>query len=126
YDTYAEAGEVLAENPDVVFIATGGLPNTSFLESGEELVTDTWDVLTGNALSGEVLVHDAHGGHPAMDAAEVLAENGARVHISTPERTLAPDVGGMNSPAYMEVFARHDVDIALGWQLKSVRRGDAG
>src|SRR5690348_5299967 len=34
YNTYAEAGDVMAERPDLVFVATGGLPNLSFLEAG--------------------------------------------------------------------------------------------
>ena len=32
YNAYAEAGDVLAENPDVVIVATGGLPNFADLE----------------------------------------------------------------------------------------------
>ena len=33
YNTYAEADDVLAEDPDVVVVATGGIPNTEFLNS---------------------------------------------------------------------------------------------
>jgi N-methyl-L-proline demethylase len=95
YNTYAEADTVLRENPDIVVIATGGLPNTEFLDRGADLVTDTWDVLSGTARrSGEVLVFDDHGGHQALDAAEALLESGASVEYVTPERTVAPEVGG--------------------------------
>ena len=38
----AEAADVLAEEPDVVIVATGGLPNTSFLEQGPELTVSSW------------------------------------------------------------------------------------
>ena len=31
FNTYAEADDVLAEDPDLVVIATGGVPNTEFL-----------------------------------------------------------------------------------------------
>lgn len=126
-DVYAEAEEVLAEEPDVVVIATGGLPNSSFLTAGDELVHTSWDILTSPSTpGGEVLLYDDHGGYQAMGAAEMLANNGARVHIVTPERMLAPDVGSMNSPAYLENFARHGVTTTLGWWLKSVRRADDG
>src|SRR5262249_22154732 len=47
FSTYAHAAGVLAEEPDVVFLATGGVPNTDVLESGGELVVSTWDVLSG-------------------------------------------------------------------------------
>jgi hypothetical protein len=49
YGVYADAETVLAEDPDVVIVATGGLPNRSFLYYGEDLVTDTWDVMAGTA-----------------------------------------------------------------------------
>lgn len=119
----AERDDVLAENPDAVIVATGGVPNRSFLSAGSELVSDTWDVLDGSVRpSGDVLVYDNHGGHPAMDAAESLANRGVNIHIVTPERTLAPDVGSINSPAYLRTFAENESRITLGWQLASVAR----
>ncbi|MFZ3598601.1 FAD-dependent oxidoreductase [Streptomyces sp. BH104] len=126
---YAEASDVLAEHPDLVVVATGGLPNRSFLAAGEGLVADTWDVMSGSLrprAGGEVLIYDDHGGHPAMDAAEVLVTHGARLECVTPERTLAPDVGSMNSPAYLRSFTEHDVTVTLARRLRSVRRGADG
>ncbi len=34
FNTYAEADDVLAEEPDLVIVATGGVPNTEFLAEG--------------------------------------------------------------------------------------------
>ena len=125
--TFASAAEVLAEQPDLVIVATGGLPDRSFLREGSELVLDTWDVLDGSVRpGGSILVYDDHGGHPAMDAAEVLAQRGARVEIVTPERQLAPDIGSTNYPAYLATFAEHDVSIRVAQQLLAVRRGAHG
>ena len=127
YGAFADASTVLAEEPDVVVVATGGLPNTSFLGEGEHLVTDTWDVMSGAAHpKGRVLVYDDNGAEPALDAAELLAGRGAAVELVTPERMLAPDVGGMNSPAYLQAFAEHDVTITLAQRLVGVRRADGG
>ncbi len=127
YNTYAERDDILSENPDVVIIASGGIPNTSFLAAGGELVHTTWDVLGGGPqLGGDVLLYDDNGGYPGMDAAEVLAGNGAKVRFVTPERAIAPDVGGMNSPAYLKVFAEHEVDTLLAHRLVSVERADGG
>jgi NADPH-dependent 2,4-dienoyl-CoA reductase/sulfur reductase-like enzyme len=123
----ADAGDVLAEAPDVIVLATGGLPNRSFLSEGAELVADTWDLLAGALRpTGQVLVYDDNGGYPALDAAEVLARSGARVELVTPERALAPDVGGMNAPAYLRAFAEHDVTITLAYRLHAVRRAPGG
>src|SRR5262249_59782733 len=38
FNTLAEAVDVLAEKPDVVVIATGGLPNTAIIDEGADLV----------------------------------------------------------------------------------------
>jgi 2,4-dienoyl-CoA reductase-like NADH-dependent reductase (Old Yellow Enzyme family)/thioredoxin reductase len=127
FGTYAEARDVLAEHPDLVVVATGGVPNTTFLDAGSDLVADTWDVMTGSLRPrGEVLVFDDHGGYPALDAVEVLAPTGTRIHYVTPERTLAPDVGSMNAPAYLKAFTEHGVTTTLAQRLRSVRRTGDG
>jgi N-methyl-L-proline demethylase len=124
-NAYAEADQVLAENPDIVVVATGGLPNTEFLTEGAQLVTDAWDVLCGAVRPrGKVLFYDDNGGHPGMDAAEVVARGGVEVEFVTPERTLAPDVGGVNYPGYFKAFAEFDVRVTLNERLTGVRRKD--
>jgi NADPH-dependent 2,4-dienoyl-CoA reductase/sulfur reductase-like enzyme len=121
--TYAHAADVLAESPDIVFVATGGVPNTDVLESGGDLVMSTWDVLSGAVTPAQrVLVYDDNGAHPAMQAAELLAEAGSAVEIVTPERYFAPEIGGLNHAAYAEVFHRHGVRITINARLRSVRR----
>ena len=47
YGVFAEEATVLAEQPDVVVVATGGMPDRSFLSIGQNLVLDTWDVMGG-------------------------------------------------------------------------------
>ena len=124
---FAEAADVLAENPDVVIVATGGMPNREFLGEGAELVHDVWDVMDGSLRPrGDVLVFDDHGGYPGMDAAEVLAMRGTPVEFVTPERVIAPDVGAMNSPAYLRSFAEHGVKVTLPYYLRRVRRSADG
>jgi 2,4-dienoyl-CoA reductase-like NADH-dependent reductase (Old Yellow Enzyme family) len=123
YNVYAEADDVLAERPDIVVLATGGLPNTSFLDAGEELVTTTWDLLTGTSRpAGNVILYDDHGAHPGMTAAEFIAETGAKLEFVTPERVLAPDIGATSYPPYLEVFSKRGVKVSLNLRLESVRR----
>jgi len=127
FNSYVEADEVLAEKPDIVIVATGGLPNTGFLDEGGDLVTTSWDVLTGAAKPGEqVMVYDDNGAHPGMMAAEFLARAGARVELVTPERIVAPLLGGMNHPAYMKAFKQYDVSILLNERLIAVTRDGNG
>jgi NADPH-dependent 2,4-dienoyl-CoA reductase/sulfur reductase-like enzyme len=123
FATYAHASDVLAEAPDIVFLATGGVPNTDVLESGSDLVVSTWDILSGATKPAQrVLIYDDNGAHPAMQTAELLAESGGVVEIVTPERTFAPEIGGLNHAAYAEVFHRHNVRVTINARVMSVRR----
>ena len=122
-NTYAEAADVLAEHPDIVVIATGGVPNTSFLDVGGELVTTSWDLLTGAASVAEnVIVYDDNGAHPGISAAEFAARSGAKVEIVTPERTIAPDIGATSYPPYLRAFSQYGVTTTLHLRLERVRR----
>ncbi|MBV8566283.1 MAG: NADH:flavin oxidoreductase [Methylobacteriaceae bacterium] len=122
-NTYGEAADVLGEAPDIVVIATGGIPNTSFLDAGEDLVTTSWDLLSGSASPAETtIVYDDNGAHPGVSAAEFAAQAGSKVEIVTPERVLAPDIGATGYPPYLRAFSKHDVRITLNLRLERVRR----
>jgi 2,4-dienoyl-CoA reductase-like NADH-dependent reductase (Old Yellow Enzyme family)/thioredoxin reductase len=123
FSTYAEAEDVLAAQPDVVFIATGGVPNTEVLAEGHDLVVSAWDVLSGQTKPAErVLVFDDNGAYPAMQAAEMLAAAGSAVELATPERFFAPEMGGLNHALFARAFQRHGVRITINTRLLSVRR----
>jgi NADPH-dependent 2,4-dienoyl-CoA reductase/sulfur reductase-like enzyme len=119
----AGAADVLAEAPEVVVIATGGVPNTAFLAEAEALAVTSWDILSGQAAPGrEVLLFDDNGAHPGASCAEFLARAGARLEFVTPERTVLPEIGGTNYPAYLRVFGEHGVTITLNRRLRGIRR----
>lgn len=132
FGVWADAATVLGEEPDVVVVATGGVPDTGFLPAAAQpLVLDTWDVLGGTGAGGprpgdSVLVFDDHGGEPGLDAAEHLARLGCRVELVTPERMVGISVGSMNSPAYLRAFAEHDVQVTVARRLVDVRRAQPG
>ncbi len=123
FSTYAQAEDVFAAAPDIVVIATGGVPNTQILEAGNDLVVSTWDVLSGQATPAErVLVFDDNGNHPAMQAAEMLAASGSAVEIVSPERFFAPEMGGLNHALYARAFHRLGVRVTINTRLVAVRR----
>jgi NADPH-dependent 2,4-dienoyl-CoA reductase/sulfur reductase-like enzyme len=122
YDTYAEAADVTVLEPDVVIVATGGLPQLPELEEGADRLVTSWDVLGGDATpSGDVLFYDDNGTHSAMSAAEMIARSGARLEIVTPERMLGVDVGGMNHVPYARAFNETDTRVTLNQRVHSVR-----
>ena len=122
-NTLAEVADVRAEEPDVVFVATGGVPNLSFLEAGEDLVTTSWDILSGAAKPAEsVLLFDDNGADAGLTIAEFIAGVGSRLEIATPERSLAPEVGGTNYPAYFKTLSERNATISLNLRLEKVAR----
>ncbi|SDS46824.1 2,4-dienoyl-CoA reductase [Brevibacterium sandarakinum] len=117
-DTFAEEDDILALAPDVVIIATGGVPDASYPFREEGPSFDVWDVMNDCLRNkSRVLVFDDHGFYPALDAVEHLARNGQEVTYVSPERTIGVDVGSMNSPAYLQVFSEFGVTVHLGERL---------
>ena len=123
FNSYAEAEDVAALEPDVVIVATGGVPDTSFLEAGEDLVTSVWDVLGGYVEpAGSVLLYDDHGWHQGPSTAVALAGKGVALEVVTPDRMLAFEVGATNFPSYLRELYRRGVKLTPDLELRSVRR----
>lgn len=122
-NTYAEAADVLSLKPDVVIIATGGVPKIGNLDEGEELATSSWDILSGDIKAAEeVLLFDDNGAHPGMTVAEFIAESGSKLELLSPERYFAPELGGLNLVPYMQTLEKHAVKITTMLRVRALRR----
>ncbi|PNV98300.1 NADH:flavin oxidoreductase [Pseudomonas protegens] len=123
FNTWADAAMVLDENPDVVIVATGGLPHTEVLHSGNQWLVSSWDIISGDVKPGRnVLVYDDAGDHAGLQAAEFIARSGARTEIMTPDRSFAPEVMGMNLVPYMRSLQQLDTTFTVTYRLKAVER----
>lgn len=123
YNVFAEESDVTEHNPDIVIIATGGIPNTEVLDAGNDLVVSTWDILSGAVKPADnVLVFDDNGGNPGLQAAEMITQAGSQLEIVTPERCFAPEIGGMNHVPYAKLFIENDVRITINARLLGVER----
>ncbi len=125
FNTWAEVQDITPLNPDVVIVATGGLPNTELFETkGQQAeVVTTWDIIAGDVKPADnILIYDESGDHPALQAAEVAANSGATVEIMTPDRVFAPDVMAMNLVPYMRTLQDKDVTFTVTRRLLDVAR----
>ncbi|MFM2371617.1 MAG: hypothetical protein RIS85_1339 [Pseudomonadota bacterium] len=123
YNCWADAETVLEEKPDVVIVATGGLPDTAVLNTGNELVVSAWDILSGDVRPGaNVLVYDDAGDHAGLQAAEIIARTGAAVEIMTPDRSFAPEVMAMNLVPYMRSLQKLNTTFTVTYRLEAVER----
>lgn len=122
-NTWAEADTITAENPDVVIIATGGMPHTEVLSQGNDLVVSSWDIISGDIKPGaNVLVYDDAGDHAGLQAAELIAKSGAKVEIMTPDRAFAPEVMAMNLVPYMRSMQKLDTTFTVTYRLEAVEK----
>lgn len=128
FNTWAEADDITALDPDVVIVATGGIPNLELFEQKTEQthVVSAWDIISGDVKpASKVLIYDESGDHPALQAAEIAANAGASVEIMTPDRTFSPDVMAMNLVPYMRALQDKDVTFTVTRRLIGVaQRGN--
>ena len=123
FNSFASKEEILSENPDIIIIATGGVPNTDILSEGSDLVISTWDILSGNVnIEDDVVLYDDGGNYPGLQAAEMISSVTSKLEIVTPERFFSPDIGGMNFVPYGKNFYEKNVKISLNSRVKSVFR----
>ncbi|MBS9715837.1 FAD-dependent oxidoreductase [Pseudohalocynthiibacter aestuariivivens] len=125
FSTWAEAEDVLAEDPDVVIVATGGMPTTVLYETKreQELVVTSWDIISGDAKPAQnILIYDESGDHAALQAAEIAAKSGAKVEIMTPDRVFAPDIMAMNLVPYMRSLQDKNVTFTVTRRLLDVEQ----
>ncbi|MGP4802324.1 oxidoreductase [Agrobacterium cavarae] len=123
FNTWADVETVEAETPDVVIIATGGLPHTDVLAAGNELVVSSWDIISGDVKPGtNVLIYDDAGDHAALQAAEIAAKSGAKVEIMTRDRAFAPEVMGMNLVPYIRALQKLETAFTVTYTLTAVER----
>lgn len=126
-NTLAERETVERHEPDVVVIATGGLPHVDVVESGVRYLTSPWDVLSRQVPPGiRVLVYDDHGAEAALTAAEYLAAGGATVEIATPDRHVAAEVTGTVYPDYLRALYAAGSVFTPDHELRAVHRDGGG
>jgi 2,4-dienoyl-CoA reductase-like NADH-dependent reductase (Old Yellow Enzyme family) len=127
FNCYAEVQTVIDVSPDIVLVATGGLPHAGYLKEGEEHATSSWDVLSGSVPIGKnVLFFDDNAQHAGMTTAEFLAQSGCTLEYLSPEMMIAPDIGGSNHPAYLRSLYENGVTITLNQKLTGITSEDDG
>jgi NADPH-dependent 2,4-dienoyl-CoA reductase/sulfur reductase-like enzyme len=104
---------ILAEEPDVVIVATGALPRRPYLK-GADLpnVVTVVDVLAGSAAIGErCVILDETGYTPGPKAADALSLAGHRVEIVTRHYSLGEDIGTTVRALLHERLLRQGVTV---------------
>ncbi|RWE79101.1 MAG: FAD-binding protein [Mesorhizobium sp.] len=123
-NVYAEAPDILVDAPDLVLLATGGIPDFGPI-SGNELCLSVFDALGNPAqVADDLLIYDATGRHPAASAAAEIAAMGKAVTFVARDPSVAPEMEHHSSITYRRALAEHDVAILLEYELVSVSARD--
>jgi len=95
YDTEATVASIRAAAPDAVIVATGATPRLPYwVPAGHQRIVDVADVLSERAApSGRVLIIDELGFHQATSVAELLADRGCQVTVTTNGMVVGQDLG---------------------------------
>jgi 2,4-dienoyl-CoA reductase-like NADH-dependent reductase (Old Yellow Enzyme family) len=119
---YADAADVRTESPDVVIIATGGLPGLDWLE-GAEHCTNVFEVLSGDAaLGGNVLVYDGTGRHPAPQVAELAHAQGQKVELVSLDAQLAQELTYAERAIWKRRLYERGIPTLFDHRLERVER----
>ena len=122
-NTYVEGPEIVSDDTDVVIVATGGIPDTTLDDGGEDKLTSTWELLSGETgRADRVLLYDESGGHGAISTADWLATSGSNVEMVTTDPQVGRVVGGQNLPVYLRNLYANSATLTPNHRLKGVRR----
>lgn len=134
---YMEADDVVAENPDVVIVATGSLPSLDGRQAaipGFEIkgldsphILSPMDVLTGGIrepLPKSAVVYDDVGSNEALSVAEWLVEHGVAVTFVTRFASMTPIVDGwMRVRAALQWLNKGEFELMTYSKIVEVRPG---
>jgi thioredoxin reductase len=122
--TLADHDTVIQLDPDIVVVATGGLPDLEWLD-GHEHCDSVWDILSGGVpVKKSVLLYDELGDHAGASCAEVLADKGAQVELMFRGHQAAQRSGYCNYPMYLKHFYEKGIAMTPDRRLEKVEAAD--
>jgi 2,4-dienoyl-CoA reductase-like NADH-dependent reductase (Old Yellow Enzyme family)/thioredoxin reductase len=126
YNTLAEAADVLVENPDIVIVASGGLPDLDWLP-GAELATPSWDILSGSVKpAAKVVVYDGNGRHTGATAAEYCHDAGSEVQLVMLDEMAVAELEYGERVIWRREFARRGLVPLTEYALLALTPAAAG
>lgn len=118
----ATSEDVLSLDPDVVVIATGGVPDMDWIDGVEHCIS-AWDVLTGHVpLQQNVLVYDGTGRHPAPHVAVRAASAGSSATLVTVDADICAELTYAERLTWKQHCYRLKIPMIFDHRLVSEKR----
>ena len=123
-NSYLDDSDIIALDPDLVILATGGLPQLEF-GKGADLAISTWDLLSRQVtLKGDVLIWDGTGRHSAQMAAIMAFDGGANVTFATMDKELSQEQVYPETTRWRKEFAKRGLRPEIDSRLVSAGRSE--
>lgn len=121
----AGTGEILAEAPEIVILANGGMPVQDLPDGGTAHTLTSWDILGQPRVpTGTVFLYDQTGAESAVSTAQYLVEKGAELVFATPDRMAGNDIGAQNLPVFMQALLSHGARFLTDTYLLEAKRSE--
>ncbi|MDP6413327.1 MAG: NADH:flavin oxidoreductase [Arenicellales bacterium] len=122
YNQFVDCAQIMACNPNIVILATGGLPQVDF-GAGRDLVLSTWDLIgRQERAAGDVLIYDGTGRHPAPIAAKLAIQDGANVRFVSLDNAIAQELTYAEAMRWRKEFLAMDIQPHYEMHLERVER----
>lgn len=119
---FAEPDDVRREQPEVVVIATGGIPDIDWID-GAPNCTSVWDALSGAVpLGNEIIVYDGTGRHPAPLLAEMAARQRRAVTFASIDGQLAQELSYAERAIWKRELYRLGIPTLFDQRITRVER----
>lgn len=116
-NSYVDAHTISAEQPDLVIVATGGVPDFGVFP-GSDLCLSVWDILASPAsVAADLLIYDRTGRHPAPSAAIQMATFGRSVTFVSHDPIIAPEMEPHSQIVYRKRFAELKIPTFTEYEM---------
>ncbi len=115
---YADEQLIMKNNPQIVIIATGGVPNLDWVNGNVDVIS-SWDVLSGASTpEGNIFIHDQTGKSVALTVADYLANNKAsEITLNTADATIGMEAMRLEISPFMKRFYQKGVKVTVDQEL---------
>lgn len=119
-NSYVDAETVAAEAPDLIIVATGGIPHFGSF-AGADVCLSVWDVLASpSSVADDILIFDRTGRHPAPSAAIQMATLGKSVSFVSHDPMIAVEMEPHSQIVYRKAFAELKIRTLTEYELIQV------
>ena len=125
YNVYATPDDIAETKPDIVIIATGGVPDQLEHIPGTELGISLWEALESlEPPEGNIIFYDGTGTAAGLNGAHTLAAGGASLLYVTPDSTAGAEVSYIERPLQMRALYKSGAKLYPDLVLKRVERDE--